>query len=541
MTNRFINPRPQFLDTAGNPLLKGEMNFYENGTLIRKDTFSDVNEKNKNANPVLLNADGTLPNVFYAGTARAVLTFDPGTGQQQRFDLDGVGQFGSGAAFDIFNTLTEYEIGALVEASDGEYYRSLQNNNTGNDPLVSPTFWERLEFIRTFNVNVTYGIDDIAKASDGLIFRSLQANNLNNDPLTSPLFWGTPVAFVDLNVLGNLSFAATELTISSGSVAAETSHHAIDTEADAATDDLDTITVAGVANGTMLFLRLANAARVVTIKDGTGNITTKNNEDFILDAFLPALFLRVGTDWFEVQRPVVDNPFDQSLNKADDAEFNDLTVEGGNLDIGTGAFIAPGAGRGRLNATALDGLHTTGSGSLSDHTCINKNGQTIWKVPTGTTETDFIGGIRLGGAGPENLIDDFERGLWTVTISDAVSGGNTATVASSVGYYTKIDDIVQIAMDAQNIDTTGMTAGNGLQVQGLPFTAILDASHREIVSIVIGNTTFLGYISGWVDSNTTVITILNISSGGNIGNLLVSALTSGNSDMYITFSYRTTL
>lgn len=322
MTNRFINPRPQFTDNAGNPLPKAEMNFYENGTLIRKDTFSDVNEDNKNANPVLLDADGSMPNVFYAGTARVILNFDPGTGLQQRFDVDGVGQFGSGAAFDDFNSITEYEDGAIVVASDGQIYRSLQNNNTGNDPTASPSFWEQVEFIRTFNVNVTYGIDNIAKASNGLIFRSLQANNLNNDPLTSPSFWGTPVAFVDLNILGDLSFASTELTIAAGSVAAETSHHTIDTEADAASDNLDTITVAGVADFTLLFLRLADAARVVTLKDNAGNIQTKNNEDIILDANIPTVLFRVGTDWFEVQRPVVDNPFDQLLNTSNEVEFS---------------------------------------------------------------------------------------------------------------------------------------------------------------------------------------------------------------------------
>lgn len=327
MTNRFINPRPQFLDNSGKPLKNGKMNFYENGTLIRKDTFTDVNEDNKNANPVPLNADGTLPNVFYAGTSRIILTFDKGSGEEQRFDVDGVGIFGSGAAFDIFNSITEYELGALAEASDGEYYRSLQNNNTGNDPVSSPSFWEQVNFIRTYNVNVTYGSDAIVIANNGLIFRSLQAGNLNNDPLTSPLFWGTPVAFVDVNMIGDLSFSATELTISAGSVDALTSHHTIDTEADAASDDLDTITVAGVADFTVLYLRLENAARVVTLKDNAGNIQTKNNEDIILDASFPTILFRVGTDWFEIQRPVVDNPFNQSLNTTDSPSFVDLTLD----------------------------------------------------------------------------------------------------------------------------------------------------------------------------------------------------------------------
>ena len=63
---------------------------------------------------------------------------------------------------DDWNSITEYEDGALVEASDGEYYRSLQNNNVGNDPTVSPTFWEKIQLVQTWNENVTYSVGDIA-------------------------------------------------------------------------------------------------------------------------------------------------------------------------------------------------------------------------------------------------------------------------------------------------------------------------------------------------------------------------------------------
>jgi len=383
------------------------MAFFENATDIDKDTFSDVNLKNKNANPLPLFADGSMPNCFYSGTARVILTFDNtsvGGGAGQRFDLDGVGQFGSGAAFDIFNSITEYEAGALVEASDGEYYRSLQNNNTGNDPTSSPTFWEQVNFIRTYNVNVTYGIDAIVIASNGLIFRSLQAANLNNDPLTSPLFWGTPVAFVDLNILGDLSFAATELTISSGSVAAETSHHTIDTEAAAASDDLDTITVAGVADFTVLYLRLEDAARVVTLKDNTGNIQTKNNEDIILDANIPTILFRVGTDWFEVQRPVVDNPFDQSLNKADNVNFavvTATTLNAGTLIMAAGS-ITDSSGTITFdndNLTSTGAMTFTGGGTLTGTwvdlgtiLTVNIDGGTIDGVPIGVTTPSSIRG-----------------------------------------------------------------------------------------------------------------------------------------------------
>jgi len=208
MTNRFINPRPQFTLADGSVLPLGEMAFFENGTDVDKDTFSDVNEKNKNANPLKLFADGSMPNCFYAGTARTILTFDDGSGRQQRFDVDGVGQFGSGAAFDIWNSIVEYESGALVEGSDGEYYRSLQNNNTGNDPVSSATFWEQVSFLRTWNENITYALGDGGVVgSDGKIYASLQASNLNNDPVSSPTFWAVNNPFdQDLNTTDDPTF-----------------------------------------------------------------------------------------------------------------------------------------------------------------------------------------------------------------------------------------------------------------------------------------------------------------------------------------------
>ncbi len=301
MANRFVNPVPQQSNSAGNPLLDAEYNFYTDGTLTtRKDTFADANETILNANPLPLDGDGRTPNIFYDGTATVQLTNDTGTGQTQVWRRDGVGAFGTGSAFDVWNPVTEYETDALVQGSDGEYYRSLQDNNSANDPISSPTFWELIEFLRTWNANVTYAATNTAKGSDGLIYRSLAGANINNDPTSTTGFWGAPIEF---RVQDDLYFIDSELTISSGSVAATKSHHTIDTEADAATDDLDTITVAGVNDGTLLFLRLENATRVVTLKHNTGNIQLKDGLDIVMEAGLPTVLLRVGTDWEEIDRP----------------------------------------------------------------------------------------------------------------------------------------------------------------------------------------------------------------------------------------------
>ncbi len=72
---------------------------------------------------------------------------------------------------------------------------------------------------------------------------------------------------------------ASTLTIASGAITVTRGWHLVDTEASAASDDLDTIS--GGVDGMTLVIRAANGARTVVVKDGTGNI--KGPGDFSLD------------------------------------------------------------------------------------------------------------------------------------------------------------------------------------------------------------------------------------------------------------------
>lgn len=71
-----------------------------------------------------------------------------------------------------------------------------------------------------------------------------------------------------------------EVTISAGVITVDRSFHKVDTEADAATDDLDTIL--GGETGVRLVLKAAHSARTVVLKDGVGNLALAGG-DFELD------------------------------------------------------------------------------------------------------------------------------------------------------------------------------------------------------------------------------------------------------------------
>lgn len=89
----------------------------------------------------------------------------------------------------------------------------------------------------------------------------------------------------------------TELTIAAGVITRTKGYHTVDTQADAATDDLDTIN--GGVIGDILILQAANDARSIVIKDGTGNILMP--ADMILDNTEDIeMLLFDGTNWCEI-------------------------------------------------------------------------------------------------------------------------------------------------------------------------------------------------------------------------------------------------
>jgi hypothetical protein len=90
-----------------------------------------------------------------------------------------------------------------------------------------------------------------------------------------------------------------ERTIAAGEVTATGSFHEIDTQGDAASDDLDTIN--GGENGMTLTIVAANSARTVVAKDSTGNL--RLNGDFSLDHQNDTLTLIYnGSHWLEISR-----------------------------------------------------------------------------------------------------------------------------------------------------------------------------------------------------------------------------------------------
>jgi len=96
-----------------------------------------------------------------------------------------------------------------------------------------------------------------------------------------------------------------ELTISTGAitvgVAAGAAFYRVDTEGDAATDDLDTIN--GGKEGDIIVLKAEDSARTVVVKHGTGNLQLNAQADFSMDNANDVIILIYdGTNWLEISR-----------------------------------------------------------------------------------------------------------------------------------------------------------------------------------------------------------------------------------------------
>lgn len=92
--------------------------------------------------------------------------------------------------------------------------------------------------------------------------------------------------------------APTTLEVVSGAITVTQRRHKVDTEDQSAADDLDTIS--GLADGEEVIFRCVDASRVVTFKNGTGNLDI--GSDFALSAAKNVIHLWYNGDTAKVEQ-----------------------------------------------------------------------------------------------------------------------------------------------------------------------------------------------------------------------------------------------
>ncbi len=217
----------------------------------------------------------------------------------------------------------------------------------------------------------------------------------------------------------------TELTIASGAITVTQGVHTVDTEGDASSDDLDTVTAGtGITEGAVLVLRAENTARVVTAKDGTGNLVL--NGDFILSATDRTLTLLYdGTNWVELARSV------QVVNRVLDRDVAVATVASTTDETTVYTYTVPG---GTLSTNKKLRLSV-----LADH--LNNDGAArnlTVKVKYGTTTLFSTGAMSItNSATRRGILLSLDLAAFA-SESAQVAGGSLVWTADATGVATTV-------------------------------------------------------------------------------------------------------
>lgn len=185
---------------------------------------------------------------------------------------------------------------------------------------------------------VTININGVGAKAIQINGQALIGGELKQDNIAFVVYDGTQFQLTSpaqKTSVGSVRFPDQgELTISSGAITISGTSHTVDTESDAASDDLATIN--GGVDGQLLILRAENTARTVVIKAGTGNIETPDGNDITLDTTEKVVTLQYDlalSDWLVVSSPASSGSAGMNLLGTYTASSDTSVDIGSGLDL----------------------------------------------------------------------------------------------------------------------------------------------------------------------------------------------------------------
>ncbi len=285
---------------------------------------------------------------------------------------------------------------------------------------------------------------------------------------------------------------------------AQTQQYIVDTQAAAASDDLDTISTSGFVNGDILEIRGASAARIVTVKDDTGNIKLANNVDFLTGDSTYSIFVQyVSTldKWVEIFRtPGLD--FSTASIRLQSIPWPTPGVEVTTLTDGGGTInLVAGTDKGVQffdgSPTLVGGWVIQGSGSPIDgdtfhiiyRTTANVNGQTVTIFGATLTDTQATSGL-------VDVISTYSatNTAWETTVINSANGIDYAT---STQLATKEDSLGNPGVDGYVLSSSSSGSRSWIPQPG--------STIRGQIAITLSGTAYSGSIAsgdtGYIDGN----------------------------------------
>jgi hypothetical protein len=326
---------------------------------------------------------------------------------------------------------------------------------------------------------------------------------------------------------GQVEFAnSTELTIASGAITPTQNLHSVDTQGDAASDDLDTITVAGdVSQGFILTLQVADPARTVVLKTGTSgadNLDIGPSDITLDESYTTQSLIYDGTNW---------KTFSYATSPTF-ASLSPLTTRGDTLvatsGTVTGTRLAIGSANTYLKSDATDATWAAAP-TFAEQSPLTTRGDTL--VATSGTVT----GARLAiGSANTYLKSDATDATWAAAPTFAEQSPLTTRgdlLVSTSGTVTGTRLAVGGANEVLTSDGTdaawaaAAAGGKVLQVHNFAYTAQVGSTSSTFATTNVLDTITLA------DSDNKCLVMVDINgvakSGGTSVSLRIQRAISG--------------
>jgi hypothetical protein len=159
-----------------------------------------------------------------------------------------------------------------------------------------------------------------------------------------------------------------------------------------------------------------------------------------------------------------------------------VTLSGDVTGSGTTAITATIAD----NVVGADELKVSGNGTSGNVLASDGDGTFSWAAAGGGNE--FASGLYIGGTASANLLEEYEKGTWTPTVTKSYTGAY-AGGGTHYGYYERVGDFVTVAFSVRlDGGISASTTWTLTNITNLPFTVTsLGTYTADIYSYITSN------------------------------------------------------
>jgi len=203
----------------------------------------------------------------------------------------------------------------------------------------------------------------------------------------------------------------------------------------------------------------------------------------------------------------------------------------GNLVVSADVDIT-----GSLNGTsgALDIKNEANNENIFIKTTSSGSEITALKIHSGGTLELPSGGLRVGGTGASNTLEDYEEGTCTIQYSD----GTTSVGSANTSKYTKVGRQVTVTGYINVVNIDALTDSSSIRLAGFPFTATTDTTFSFFSRFVNAPTNTINMV-GYLANNYTFAQMYAMVDNAAYQNIICGNVGNSN-DLYFGVTYTAT-